>query len=82
MAKDHALRMLMICNIYLPMASNGIKDALYIVIWAYKGSEGEGVCLNWQPDIVEATSPVKNKKGEQRSRSNISCEEQERKTES
>jgi hypothetical protein len=55
---------------------------VYSELGPIKEAKGKGACLNPQPDIVEATSPVKNKKGEQRSRSNISSEEQERRTES
>jgi hypothetical protein len=40
---------------------------VYSELGPMKAARGKGVCLNRQPDIVEATSPVKSEKGEQRS---------------
>jgi hypothetical protein len=57
------------------MASCNIKDTIYIVVLEpIKASMGEGVCLSWLQNIAGATSPVKNKKGEQKPITLVHCE--------
>jgi hypothetical protein len=63
-------------NIYLFMASFNSKYAIYIVeIEPLKESEGEGVRLSWLQNIAEASSPVRNKKEEQKPFTLIQCEQ-------
>jgi hypothetical protein len=63
-------------NIYLFMASFNSKYAIYIVEREpLKESEEEGVRPSWLQYIAEATSPVRNKKEEQKPFTLIHCEQ-------
>jgi hypothetical protein len=75
MAWDHAFKMQTSININIFMASCDIKDAIHIMeMEPIKASLGEGACLSRLQNIAEATSPVRNKKGEQKLVTLVYCE--------
>jgi hypothetical protein len=56
MANDHALKMQASHNIYLSMASNSIKYAIYIVeLEPIQAARGTGVCLSWRQNVAAPT---------------------------
>jgi hypothetical protein len=70
------LKMQKLNDIYLFTTRCNIKDTIYIVeLEPIKASMGEGVCLSQLQSIAEATSPVRNKKEEQKPITLVHCEQ-------
>jgi len=73
MAKDHALKMQLINNIYLFTASCNIH--LKKGTGGNKSKRGKGVLLSRLQNIAEATPPTRNRKEKKKLTTQVRCEQ-------